>query len=97
MPIYEYHCNTCGFQTEILQSFSEPPETHCDSCGKTTLIKVVSAAGFHLSGSGWYNTDYKNKTPEKATNTDTQEKTTAPDTSTTTEKKVDTTAKTETK
>ncbi len=97
MPIYEYRCSACGFQTEILQSFSDPPEKHCEECGKPTLKKMVSAAGFHLSGSGWYNTDYKNKTPEKTSHTDTQEKTTAPDTATTTEKKVDSTAKTEEK
>ena len=29
--------------------------------GKSTLVKLLSAAGFKLKGSGWYATDFKNK------------------------------------
>lgn len=59
MPIYEYRCTDCGFQDEYLQKVSEPPLTACPSCGKATFRKLVSAAGFHLKGSGWYATDFK--------------------------------------
>ena len=59
MPIYEYRCTSCGHEKEVLQKLSDPPLTECPACGKSTLGKLVSAAGFHLKGSGWYATDFK--------------------------------------
>jgi putative FmdB family regulatory protein len=59
MPIYEYRCTSCGHKKEVLQKLSDPPLTECPACGKSTLGKLVSAAGFHLKGSGWYATDFK--------------------------------------
>ena len=60
MPIYEYRCSTCGYENEYLQKVSDPRLTDCPECGKPTFNKLVSAAGFHLKGSGWYVTDFKN-------------------------------------
>jgi putative FmdB family regulatory protein len=60
MPIYEYRCSVCGFQKEYLQRLSDPRHTVCPKCGKRTLEKMVTAAGFHLKGTGWYATDFKN-------------------------------------
>jgi putative FmdB family regulatory protein len=62
MPIYEYRCSLCGQEHEVLQKVSEPPLTDCPSCGKPGLQKVLTAAGFHLKGSGWYATDFKGGT-----------------------------------
>ncbi len=59
MPIYEYHCESCGHDFEAMQKFSDPLLTECPSCGKATLKKLVSAAGFQLKGTGWYATDFK--------------------------------------
>lgn len=59
MPIYEYRCAACGFQKEYLQKMSAAPLTDCPECGKASLRKMVTAAGFHLKGSGWYATDFK--------------------------------------
>jgi putative FmdB family regulatory protein len=59
MPIYEYSCQACGKQTEILQKLSDPPATDCPACGKPALSKAISAAGFRLAGGGWYETDFK--------------------------------------
>ena len=59
MPIYEYSCQACGAQTEILQKLSDPPATDCPVCGRPALSKSVSAAGFRLAGGGWYETDFK--------------------------------------
>jgi putative FmdB family regulatory protein len=59
MPIYEYRCTECGHQTEVLQKISEPPLTVCSVCGKPSMTKLLSAAGFQLKGSGWYATDFK--------------------------------------
>jgi putative FmdB family regulatory protein len=59
MPIYEYQCTACGHELEKLQKISDPPLTECPACGKSTLQKRVSAAGFRLKGGGWYETDFK--------------------------------------
>jgi putative FmdB family regulatory protein len=61
MPIYEYRCASCGFQSEYLQKVSDPPRSVCPECGKATFNKLVTAAGFQLKGSGWYATDFKGK------------------------------------
>ncbi len=59
MPIYEYRCSACGFQKEYLQKVSDAPPVTCPECGKESLAKMVTAAGFQLKGSGWYATDFK--------------------------------------
>jgi len=38
---------------------SDAPLSLCPSCGKPEYVKQLSAAGFHLKGSGWYATDFK--------------------------------------
>jgi putative FmdB family regulatory protein len=59
MPIYEYVCTKCEHAHEALQKMSDEPLKECPACGKPALKKLVSAAGFRLSGSGWYETDFK--------------------------------------
>lgn len=59
MPIYEYQCQSCGHNLEALQKISDEPLTRCPQCQKDALKKLVSAAGFRLKGSGWYETDFK--------------------------------------
>ncbi len=59
MPIYEYRCTQCGHKLEALQKFSDAPLTTCPACHRETLTKLVSAAGFQLKGSGWYQTDFR--------------------------------------
>jgi len=59
MPIYEYQCSECGYQTEVLQKISDAPMKICPECGKPTMKKLVSAAAFRLKGGGWYETDFK--------------------------------------
>lgn len=59
MPIYEYQCDACGHQHEALQKISDDLLTNCPECGKDALKKIISAAGFRLSGNGWYETDFK--------------------------------------
>lgn len=60
MPIYEYYCETCSYGFEKLENISADKETPCPKCGKLAQRKI-SAAAFHLSGSGFHNTDYKPK------------------------------------
>ena len=66
MPIYEYRCSACGFEKDALQKMADAPLIDCPQCGKPALVKLVSAAGFHLKGSGWYATDFKESGKAKA-------------------------------
>ena len=59
MPIYEYSCKKCGEEIEILHKVDEKPKEACPACGSRALMRKVSAAGFRLSGGGWYETDFK--------------------------------------
>jgi putative FmdB family regulatory protein len=66
MPIYEYQCEACGHRLEALQKISEEPLSDCPECGRPSLQKLVSAAGFRLKGSGWYATDFKDSGKKKS-------------------------------
>jgi putative FmdB family regulatory protein len=65
MPIYEYRCEKCGNQFEIIQKFSDKPLKACPSC-KGKLAKLISQTAFQLKGSGWYATDYARKSESKS-------------------------------
>lgn len=67
MPIYEYTCTDCGSTLEKLQKMSDAPLKDCPECGKATLEKQVSAAGFRLKGGGWYETDFKSGNKKNVT------------------------------
>lgn len=90
MPIYEYECTKCGDIEEVLQKFSDKPLTKCKHCsGK--LHKLVSQSTFHLKGTGWYVTDYadKSKKPAQSSQKKTEESKSA-DTKSTDTKSADT-------
>lgn len=59
MPIYEYQCEQCDHVLEAIQKMSDPALSECPACGKPALKKLISASGFRLKGSGWYETDFK--------------------------------------
>lgn len=82
MPIYEFECTKCGAMEEIFQKLSEKPLLKCKHCsGK--LHKLISQSSFHLKGTGWYVTDYANKSRSTATTQKKEEKKSSekPDTS----------------
>jgi len=59
MPIYEYACKSCGFEKDVLQKLNDDPLKECPECSEDAFVKKISAAGFRLKGSGWYETDFK--------------------------------------
>ena len=59
MPIYEYQCLACGQSHDALQKLSDAPLVDCPACEMPELKKKISAAGFRLTGGGWYETDFK--------------------------------------
>ena len=60
MPLYEYECTKCGEIEEALQRFSDKPLAKCKHCSGR-LHKLISQSTFHLKGTGWYVTDYADK------------------------------------
>ena len=70
MPIYEYECEHCGHALEAIQKVSDTPLSICPECGKPALKKLVSAAGFRLKGTGWYETDFKHRGKKPAEKAD---------------------------
>ena len=66
MPIYPYLCHACGHEFERLQKVGDAPLVQCPDCGENSLRKKLTAAAFHLKGTGWYETDFKNKGANKA-------------------------------
>ena len=65
MPTYEYQCSKCKKRFEKLQSMSEPPLKKCPHCGGKAERQISAGAGLIFKGSGFYITDYKNKTDAK--------------------------------
>jgi len=48
MPIYEYTCESCHEDSEILVRGSERPE--CPECGSVKLAKRLSVPAAHVAG-----------------------------------------------
>lgn len=59
MPIYEFECPACAHRFERLQKLSDTDPTECPDCGKAGVKRRLTAPAFRLSGSGWYETDFK--------------------------------------
>jgi putative FmdB family regulatory protein len=62
MPTYEYACQKCGHEFEQFQSMRDEPLKKCPKCKKAGLKRLVGGgAGLIFKGTGFYITDYKNK------------------------------------
>lgn len=64
MPIYEYVCESCGHNVEVMQKMGEVL-VDCPACGRPALRKRMSAPGFQLKGKGWYATDFRSPDSRK--------------------------------
>ena len=65
LPTYEYECAACGHSFDRLQKMSDADPTTCPACGKEAVKRQITAPAFRLSGSGWYETDFKNDGEKK--------------------------------
>src|SRR6267154_949044 len=69
MPTYEYACEKCGHEFEVLQSMSAKPLRTCpgDLCGRKKWArgkvkrKISTGGGLLFKGSGFYITDYRSE------------------------------------
>jgi putative FmdB family regulatory protein len=88
MPTYEYACEKCGHEFEVLQTMSARPLRICpeNQCpqkkwGRGRVKKKISAGGGLLfKGSGFYITDYRSEGYKQSAKKDaTPAKAAAPD------------------
>ena len=56
MPTYEYRCDSCATNFDVVQSFDDEPLTSCPTCG-SPVKKVFGSVGIVFKGSGFYKTD----------------------------------------
>lgn len=62
MPTYAYHCEECGHEMDAFQKITDSPLTDCPQCNKDSLRRGPGGGiGLSFKGSGFYITDYANK------------------------------------
>lgn len=59
MPVYTYHCDSCGVTFDKRQSFSDDPLKTCPECEQDALHKVYQPVGIVFKGKGFYATDHR--------------------------------------
>ncbi len=64
LPTYEYACEHCNKNFDVVQSFQDEPLTSCPTCG-SPVRKVFGNVGIVFKGSGFYKTDSRNGGPKK--------------------------------
>ncbi len=92
MPTYSYECGGCGHILDVFHGMSAEPKIKCDQCGKKCKRLMGSGAGFIFKGTGFYETDYKDKKgtpPEKPKAEGTSESKSEPKSATNVEKKAE--------
>ena len=79
MPLYEYQCDACGREFELIRKFSDPPLEKCPHCGGT-VRKLFSSPAIQFKGSGFYITDYAKKDQATPPSGDSKSETASKDT-----------------
>lgn len=67
MPTYEYRCDKCGDNFEVIQSFTDKPLRRHAQCGGK-VEKVFHPRGVVFKGSGFYVTDSRAKAKASSEN-----------------------------
>ena len=88
MPIYEYKCEKCGNELEVMHKVSDPNPTECPKCHEAALKRLMSRTSFQLKGGGWgsdlYASAKKGDASSTAPSTSAASSTTTPSTTSTT-------------
>ncbi len=86
MPTYEYKCKSCGHLFEAFQSMTDEPLKDCPECDGEVERLIGAGAGLIFKGSGFYITDYRSDSYNKAARAD-KNKSSTPSSSSSKEKK----------
>ena len=66
MPTYDYKCMGCGDGFEHFQTMTSDPLGTCTKCGGDLKRLIGAGLGPIFRGTGFYETDYKNRGAEKS-------------------------------
>jgi putative FmdB family regulatory protein len=58
---YIYKCPKCKKEHEVEHSMKDEPEIKCPDCGSICERVIFGGTGVIFKGSGFYETDYKDK------------------------------------
>lgn len=72
MPTYDYKCQKCGHQFEVVQSMKDDRLTDCpiEACDGQLKRLLGTGAGIIFKGSGFYQTDYRSESYKKSAKAD---------------------------
>ncbi|MCA9129423.1 MAG: zinc ribbon domain-containing protein [Planctomycetales bacterium] len=67
MPTYDYVCDACEHAFELYQGINDEKKRKCPECGKLKLRRLLgTGAAVVFKGSGFYQTDYRSESYNKA-------------------------------
>lgn len=61
MPTYTYQCKKCEATVDHFHGINAKPRIKCEECGSSCKRLIGSGAGIIFKGSGFYETDFKQK------------------------------------
>ncbi len=72
MPTYDYQCQKCDHEFEVFQSMKARRLSKCpeEDCGGKVKRLLGTGAGIIFKGSGFYETDYRSESYQKAAKAD---------------------------
>lgn len=59
MPTYDYVCDSCGHEFELVQKMTDKPRKRCPRCGSAVRRRIGAGSGVLFKGTGFYATDYR--------------------------------------
>ncbi len=66
MPTYDYVCDACDHEFEVIQPITAATKRKCPECGRMKLRRKIGApAAIMFKGSGFYATDYRSESYKK--------------------------------
>jgi putative FmdB family regulatory protein len=60
VPFYDYVCEDCGYEMEVMHSVHEHGPGECPRC-QGHMRNCISAPAVHFKGTGWARTSRKSK------------------------------------
>jgi putative FmdB family regulatory protein len=81
VPFYEYHCDACEHQFEVMHGINEKPDVRCERC-QGEVRKVFFAPSVIFHGGGFYATEYGRSThnnPKKSSSSSEDKPSPAPE------------------
>jgi putative FmdB family regulatory protein len=69
VPFYDYICQKCGHEVEVMHSVHGQGPAACPKCGGP-MKKALTAAAVHYKGSGWARKEKTSKPAKAAARSD---------------------------